>query len=244
MGDDLLSILSTVPGYKGDWKRITHELGTFLFAGMRTVQMTTTNTIYYVSKHPHCYEKLMAELTSPLEKAKGNFVEDLDYETVSGFDYLPQCYNESLRINAPAEFSISNAFNRDVTIGKGKYRFTCPAGVQFAVHMAEMQTDPHEWPEPERYEPERFNTKSTDNKWLLTADGQPRNPMSFNPFFGGKRICIGKTFAETVMRFTMPLLFHHFNFEIPPGAPPKPNMSANAVKPDLQMIIRTRNRCV
>jgi cytochrome P450 len=30
---------------------------------------------------------------------------------------------------------------------------------------------------------------------------------------GGKRICLGKTFAEVTVRFTVPLLFHHFDFE-------------------------------
>jgi len=29
---------------------------------------------------------------------------------------------------------------------------------------------------------------------------------------GGKRVCLGKTFAETNIRFTIPLLYHHFEF--------------------------------
>jgi cytochrome P450 len=37
--------------------------------------------------------------------------------------------------------------------------------------------------------------------------------MSFTPFFGGKRICLGKTFAEQVIRFTVPILFHYFEFD-------------------------------
>ena len=36
----------------------------------------------------------------------------------------------------------------------------------------------------------------------------------FNPFLGGKRVCLGKTFAETVIRFTVPLLYFHFDFEV------------------------------
>lgn len=30
---------------------------------------------------------------------------------------------------------------------------------------------------------------------------------------GGKRVCLGKTFAEVTTRFTVPLLFHFFDFE-------------------------------
>jgi cytochrome P450 len=241
-GTDLLSILNSFSEYKGDYRKIAHELGVFLFAGMRTIQFTTINTVYYLTKHTAFFDKLMAEITPALEKSKSNFVENLDYDTVMGFEYLQQCYYEALRIDAPVEFSIPSVCNRDVTIGKGANRITIPAGVQFAIHMAEMHLDPSEWPEPERYEPERFNMKDTENKWLLTAKGEPRNPMGFNPFFGGKRICLGKTFAETVIRFTLPLLFHHFTFEIPPVQPPKPHMSANATKASLQMIIKTKNQ--
>ena len=49
--------------------------------------------------------------------------------------------------------------------------------------------------------------------WKLTPDGKPRNPLSFTPFMGGKRICIGKTFAEVTVRFTIPLIFHFLDFE-------------------------------
>ena len=49
--------------------------------------------------------------------------------------------------------------------------------------------------------------------WQLTPDGKPRNPQAFTPFMGGKRICLGKTFAEVTIRFTVPLLFHAFDFE-------------------------------
>lgn len=29
---------------------------------------------------------------------------------------------------------------------------------------------------------------------------------------GGKRVCLGKTFAEVTVRFTVPMLFHHLDF--------------------------------
>lgn len=240
-GNDLLSILNTFEEYRGDYEKISHELAVFLFAGLRTIQFTTINTIYHLIKNPQFYDRLMDELRPELEKAKDNFVENFDYDTVMGFDYLQQCYYEAMRIDTPIELSVPNKFDRDTTIGKGKHQITIPAGCQFTVHMAEMHNDPHEWPEPDLYNPERFNTRDPNNKWLLTADGKPRNPMGFNPFFGGKRICIGKTFAETTIRFTLPLILHHFCFEIPPGAPPKPHMTANASKADLQLIMKTRN---
>ena len=61
--------------------------------------------------------------------------------------------------------------------------------------------------------PERFDTKSQNNEWLLKHDGKPRNPLAFTPFMGGKRVCIGKTFAEVTIRFTVPIMLHHLDFE-------------------------------
>lgn len=30
---------------------------------------------------------------------------------------------------------------------------------------------------------------------------------------GGKRVCLGKTFAEVTIRFTIPLIFYYLDFE-------------------------------
>jgi len=40
-----------------------------------------------------------------------------------------------------------------------------------------------------------------------------RDPLSFTPFMGGKRVCLGKTFAEVIIRFTIPILYHFFDFQ-------------------------------
>ena len=63
-----------------------------------------------------------------------------------------------------------------------------------------------------RFQPERFNTSDPNNEWLLTTEGKPRNPFSYQPFTGGKRVCLGKTFAEVVTKYTIPLLFLYFDF--------------------------------
>ena len=37
--------------------------------------------------------------------------------------------------------------------------------------------------------------------------------MAFGPFLGGKRICLGKTFVETVSKFIGPTIIGHFDFK-------------------------------
>lgn len=47
----------------------------------------------------------------------------------------------------------------------------------------------------------------------MKPNGQKRHPLSFSPFLGGKRICIGKTFAEIVVKLVVIGLVGKFNFE-------------------------------
>ena len=37
--------------------------------------------------------------------------------------------------------------------------------------------------------------------------------MAFGPFLGGKRICLGKTFVETMSKIIGPTIIGHFDFE-------------------------------
>lgn len=57
-------------------------------AGMKTIQISTTNLIYYLTKHPEYKEKLLKEILPPVEKVCDNIVEKLDYDTVMEFEYL------------------------------------------------------------------------------------------------------------------------------------------------------------
>ena len=72
----------------------------------------------------------------------------------------------------------------------------------------ELHHDPAQWgPDHDTFIPERFDPKSAMSRERKT----PRHPMSFLPFAGGKRVCIGKTFAETTFKVVLPLLYKAFN---------------------------------
>ena len=66
-----------------------------------------------------------------------------------------------------------------------------------------VQVNPKEWIDPMKYVPERFDSES---KWSLTPAGTKRHPMSFGPFLGGKRICMGKSFAESIGKLLISMI--------------------------------------
>lgn len=83
-------------------------------------------------------------------------------------------------------------------------------GDRFQISFESVHHDPAQWKEPSKFVPERFDKES---EWSHTPEGKPRHPLAFTPFMGGKRICLGKTFAEVTIRFTVPLLYHFFDFQ-------------------------------
>ena len=140
-----------------------------------------------------------------------------------------------MRLQPPAPASSSNKFVKTVNI-KG-VDFTPQTG--FMLNFNAIHKDPNEWRDPEKYEPDRFDPKSP---MYLRPDGKQRNPFSFCPFFGGKRICLGKTLAEFMTVFTLPLVLYHFQFEFvdPEHAIIKPNLQLATFKtPKIPMRIKT-----
>lgn len=74
-----------------------------------------------------------------------------------------------------------------------------------------MQHSSKHWQEPERFNPDRFDPKHPDS---LTPAGEKRPVFCWLPFNGGKRVCFGKTFAETSLRMITTMMSQRFNFEL------------------------------
>jgi len=85
-------------------------------------------------------------------------------------------------------------------------------GDAISISMANLCRDKNQWIEPDRFIPERFDSQS---EYFLTPSGSKRSPFAFSPFLGGMRICLGKTFVETVSRVSLPVLLTKFEFVIP-----------------------------
>jgi len=68
-----------------------------------------------------------------------------------------------------------------------------------------------QWQEPDKFISERFDPQSP---YFKRPDGGIRHPLAFGAFLGGQRVCLGKAFAETMVRFTISILLYHYSFEI------------------------------
>lgn len=127
-------------------------------------------------------------------------------EDVETFNFTRNCFYEALRLDPPATMNPAACFSQDVKIG----RVNVPRGLTFSLMIYQMHVNPAEWIFPKAFIPDRFDPSS---EFYLRPDQTKRNPLTFNPFLGGKRVCLGKSFAEITIRHTIPLLYHFLDFE-------------------------------
>jgi len=48
----------------------------------------------------------------------------------------------------------------------------------------------------------------------LTPSGEKRNPMSYGPFLGGRRVCMGKAFSESVVKVIISMVLQMYTIEL------------------------------
>lgn len=62
--------------------------------------------------------------------------------------------------------------------------YKIPTGTQAIAHILGVQTDPEYYPEPMKFDPDRFTPENSKG----------RHPFAYIPFSAGPRNCLGKSF--------------------------------------------------
>lgn len=133
----------------------------------------------------------------------------MSYDNLSAkWGYLGQVIYETLRIDPPLKLPIALWSLEDIQIKDYKIlKHQC-----LTVDIFNLHRNPEEWFEPEKFIPERFDS---EHPYFLTPSGKKRKAMSFIPFYGGKRICLGKTLAENLTKIAVPLILSNLDFSFP-----------------------------
>ena len=106
-------------------------------------------------------------------------------------------------------------------------------GQMVVVPLWALHHDPELYPEPDRFDPERFNE---ENK-------KTRDSNAYLPFGDGPRNCMGKRFAILEIKLTLTSIMSKFRFETCDKTPEKIEIdSTGFARPKIPVILRIKNR--
>jgi cytochrome P450 len=176
-------------------QELRDSLFTLYFAGHETSATAMCWIHYLLHEHPQVRERMFAEID--LLQGRTPTAQD-----VSNLVYTDQVVSEALRLYSPIH-SISRVATVDNQLGG--YRI--PAGATIYVSMYATHRLPAFWPDPERFDPDRFTPE-------LVAS-RPR--FAYIPFAAGHRNCIGGTLAMMELKLVVAQIAQRYRVDVAPG---------------------------
>lgn len=134
-----------------------------LIAGYDTTSATLTSTLWAIAKHTEIQDKLRSEVIAHGVEAQ----------------YLDQVLNESLRLYPTVRNFTTRIAQESVQYGN----LMIPKGAIVMYNHWLVQREPDTWPNPMKFDPERFRP------------GITHHPCAFAPFGLGEHRCLGNQLA-------------------------------------------------
>uniref|UniRef100_U5EUU8 Putative cytochrome n=1 Tax=Corethrella appendiculata TaxID=1370023 RepID=U5EUU8_9DIPT len=163
----------------------------FFLAGFETSSSTMSFCLYELALNEDVQEKLRDEINAAIEKNDGK----ITYELISSITYLDNVINETLRKYPPVD-NLFRTTNKDYAIPGTD--LTIEKGTMVMVPSFALHRDPEYFPDPERFNPDRF----------LPENGI--RPYTFLPFGEGPRNCIGSRFGMMQTRIGLITVLRSF----------------------------------
>lgn len=221
-----LMLKSNTPGGKGlsDDEVAAQAIG-FLLAGSDTTSMTLSLTCHYLATNPEIQEKLMGEIDAV-------WVDEHQmpsYDTVRELPYLDMVIAETLRLHPVVPFLL-----RECTRECKVKDLTIPKQGEVFIPIYSIQRDPNIWPNPEKFDPERFSPEAK----------KTRDPYMYLPFGSGPRSCIGMRFANMELKLVLTRLLKKYRLEVSPDTVIPPRVKTNFILTiDGGINVRLKSRC-
>ncbi|PNF28549.1 putative cytochrome P450 6a14 [Cryptotermes secundus] len=174
----------------------------FFAAGFETSSTTMTFCLYELSLHQDIQERLREENDVVLKKHEGK----ITYEAIQEMEYLDKVVSETLRKYPPVTI-----LNRECTKA---YKIpdtdiVLEKGVLTAIPVLALHHDPKYYPDPERFDPERFSEE----------EKAKRHHYVYLPFGEGPRICIGMRFGLMLTKVGLVSLLSKYQFSLSEKTP-------------------------
>ncbi|XP_064237775.1 cytochrome P450 4F11-like isoform X3 [Aotus nancymaae] len=190
---DVLLLSKDEDGRELSDEDIRAEADTFMFGGHDTTASGLSWVLYHLSRHPEYQERCRQEV---LELLKYHKPIEIEWDDLAKLPFLTMCIKESLRLHPPVP-AITRRCTQDMVLPDGR---VIPKGVACLISIIGIHYNPTVWPDPEVYDPFRFNPEKS----------KERSPLAFIPFSAGPRNCIGQAFAMAEMKVVLALTLLRF----------------------------------
>ena len=183
------------------------------FAGSDTTSTSLTWFLLYMALHPDIQEKVQREINSVINNDRLP-----SWKDAQNMPYLQATLCEVQRASGMMAVVGTNAI-QDIEIAG----YHVPKGTFVAVNLCKLHHDDREWPEPEKFKPERFLDSDRQFVGWTKLNG-------FLPFSVGRRECPGQSLAKIMMFTFASTLLHYYKFELLEGEEiSSPEMSELAI---------------
>ncbi|KPM09401.1 cytochrome P450-like protein 21 [Sarcoptes scabiei] len=181
----------------GSWtdEDIRSEVDTFMSAGQDTSSATVQFALQLIGHHPEVQTKIHEELDS----IYGDQIDrEIRFEDLRHMKYLERCIKETLRIYPPVLF-IARNIREEIQIKEA----LIPKKTTCMILFYQLHRDPKYFPNPERYDPDRFSPQQMNG----------RHAFAFTPFSAGPRNCIGQRFAMQTVKALLASIFRKYRIK-------------------------------
>src|SRR5213592_1154157 len=195
-GDDVLSMLVAARDDDGQAmsdEELRDQMVTLLLAGHETTATALAWAVHHIIENPD----VLASIRTELDRELGDG--PLHPGHVMRLEYLDAVVKETLRLR-PVIGEVGRVLKRPMRIGG----WDLPAGVEASPSIYLVHRRPDVWPDPERFDPQRFV-------------GSRPSPYEFLPFGGGTRRCLGMAFALYEMKVVLAEVLRRVDLVRAPG---------------------------
>jgi len=234
---DLLDVL--LAARAGDGSPLTDteiadEVATFMLAGHETTANTLSWSLALLSAYPSARQQLEAEVDSVLGDR------DPDAGDADKLPWTRAVVAEAMRLYPPAWTIERNALADDEVCG-----VRIPAGGLVATPPYLVHRHPEFWPDPAGFDPGRFLPDGAAPGPPGPGDGHqtghPRHRYAYIPFGGGRRACIGASFAELETVLVLAAVTRRYRLELTVRGIPVPSANVT-LRPGRRLPMRLLRR--
>lgn len=202
--NDLIDILIDLKGKDSSMKddKLVAQAAIFFSAGFESSSSLMAFILYEIAKNKEIQVKLRKEILTTMAKNNG----DINYDCMQDMQYLDMVCSESLRKYPPLPF-LDRRCIKDYTLPGTD--IILKKGVALCVPLLGLHYDPKYFPDPQKFDPERF----------ADVNKRSRSFGAYMPFGEGPHNCIGARFGLMNSKVGLCHILSKYEVDITPETP-------------------------